>query len=87
MVYMAINLKNSEVEKALYELRAETGESLTEAAGIAFRERLERIRSQKLGAQQRSLRALLDLVDEARAAPVLDPRPLKAITDDLWGDP
>ena len=39
---MSINLKNLEVERALQELSAETGESLTQAAGIAFRERLER---------------------------------------------
>jgi hypothetical protein len=84
---MAINLKNPEVEKALQELTAETGESLTEAAGIAFRERLARLRATKRGQQERSLRALLELVDEARAAaPVLDPRPLKVITDELWGD-
>jgi hypothetical protein len=83
---MPINLKNPEVEKALQELTKETGESLTEAAGIAFRERLARLRAAKSGRQQRSLRALLDLVEEARVAPVLDPRPLKVITDELWGD-
>ncbi|GMU62362.1 MAG: hypothetical protein AMXMBFR34_41250 [Myxococcaceae bacterium] len=83
---MAINLKNGDVERALQELSRETGESLTEAAGVAFRERLERLRAVKQAERQRSLRALLDLVDEARAAPVIDPRPLKAIRDELWGD-
>ena len=83
---MAINLKNLEVERALQELSAETGESLTQAAGIAFRERLERIRSAKKAQRQRSLRALLDLIEEARGAPVLDERPLRVLRDELWGD-
>ena len=82
---MAINLKNKEVEQALQELSAETGESLTQAAGTAFRERLEKIRTARKAEQHRSLRSLLDLIDEARAAPVLDPRPLKVIRDELWG--
>jgi hypothetical protein len=59
---MAINLKNPEVEQALQELSAETGESLTQAAGVAFRERLERIRAVRRAQQQRSLRALLELI-------------------------
>jgi hypothetical protein len=83
---MAINLKNPDVEKALQALSKETGESLTEAAGVAFRERLERLRAEKAAHQRRSLRALLDLIDEARAAPTIDGRPLKTITDELWGD-
>lgn len=84
---MAINLKNPQVEKALQELTAETGESLTEAAGLAFRERLTRLRAAKQAQRARTLRALLELIEEARAAPVLDPRPLKVITDELWGEP
>lgn len=83
---MSINLKNPEVERALQELSSETGESLTQAAGIAFRERLERIRSAKKAQRQGALKALLDLIEEARAAPVLDARPLKVIRDELWGD-
>jgi hypothetical protein len=83
---MAINLKNPEVERALYELSEETGESLTEAAGVAFRERLERLRAVKKGRQERSLRALLDLVEEGRGAPVRQATPLKQITDELWGE-
>jgi hypothetical protein len=83
---MAINLTNPDVEKALQALSKETGESLTEAAGVAFRERLERLRAEKAAHQRRSLRALLDLIDEARAAPTIDGRPLKTITDELWGD-
>ena len=83
---MAINLKNPEVERALYELSEETGESLTEAAGVAFRERLERLRAVKKGRQERSLRALLDLIEEGRGTKPLDETPLKQLTDELWGD-
>lgn len=84
---MAINLKNPEVEQALQELSRETGESLTQAAGVAFRERLEKLRSARKATQQRSLRALVELIDEARSATLaLDARPLKVITDELWGD-
>jgi hypothetical protein len=83
---MAINLKNPEVERTLQELAEETGESLTQAAGTAFRERLDRIRGDRRARQRRSLNALLDLIEEARAAPVLDPRPLKVIRDELWGE-
>ena len=39
---MAIRLKDAAVEQALRELSRETGESLTFAAGVAFRERLAR---------------------------------------------
>lgn len=83
---MAINLKNPEVERALQELSRETGESLTQAAGVAFQERLARIRAVRKAEQQRSLRALLDLIDEARSGPVLDARPLKEIRDELWSE-
>lgn len=83
---MAINLKNTEVEQALQDLARETGESLTQAAGTAFKERLERIRAARRGQQRRSLNALLDLIEEARAAPVLDSRPTKVIRDELWGE-
>jgi hypothetical protein len=83
---MAINLKNLEVERALQELSAATGESLTEAAGIAFRERLARVRAARARAQQSLVKDLMALIEEGRGAPVLDPRPLKEITDELWGD-
>ncbi len=83
---MSINLENPEVERALQELRSETGESLTQAVGIAFRERLERIRSARKAQRQGALKALMDLIEEARAAPVLDTRPLMVIRDELWGD-
>ena len=75
---MVINLEDPGVEQALRELSRETGESLTQAAGVAVRERLERLRSTR--------RAIVELIEEARTAPVVDSRPLKVVTDELWGD-
>ena len=42
---MAITLEDPEVEQAPYELSREMGESLTRAAGVAFQERLARLRA------------------------------------------
>lgn len=83
---MAVNLKNSRAEELLNELARETGESLTEAATQAFAERLERLKREREAARKRQLGSLLDLIAEARAAKTLDERPLKVITDELWGD-
>ena len=84
---MSVNLKNPEAERLLNELAAQTGESLTEAARQAFAERLARLQHERAGWQKRQLGSLLDLIAEARQSnTALDARPLKAITDELWGD-
>lgn len=83
---MAINLNDPEVETLLQQRSKETGEPHILAAGTAVRERLERVRLAKKVPQQRLLRAMLELIEEARAAPVLDPRPLKVIRDGVWGE-
>lgn len=83
---MSVNLKNPDAEKLLHALADATGETLTQAATTAFRERLERLEQQQGGARRRALTSLLDLINEARAAPVVDSRPTKEIRDDLWGD-
>lgn len=83
---MAVNLKNPEAERLLNELAARTGESLTEAATRAFAERLERLERERARQKERSLSSLMDLIAEARQSPRLDERPLKQITDELWGD-
>jgi len=84
---MSVNLKNLETERLLHRLAELTGESLTEAATAAFRERLERLEQERGKVKQRALTSLLDLVAEARASRVEDSRPLKEIRDELWGDP
>jgi hypothetical protein len=83
---VAINLKNSQVEKLLNEVATATGQSLTEAAGQAFAERLERLRGEQALAGQSRSGLMRDLIAEARRAPPRDQRPLKALTDELWGD-
>lgn len=78
---MAITLEDPGVEQALHELSRETGESLAWAAGVAIQERLARLR-----ATRRAVHGLVELIDEARVSPVLDARPLKVISDELWED-
>lgn len=69
---MAINIRNSEVERLLEAVAKLTGETKTEAVAKALRERLARLR------RERSGRRLADELDEIaqRCArrPVLDPR-------------
>jgi len=83
---MTITLDDPEVEQALHELSRETGESLSRAAEVAVRERLARVRATLSGERERSLRALVELIEEAGGSPVLDARPNKSISDELWGD-
>lgn len=83
---MSVNLKNLEAERLLHALAAATGESLTEAATAAFRERLERLEESRARTAKRSLASLLDLVTEARAAGTRDSRSNKQIRDELWGE-
>jgi antitoxin VapB len=84
---MSVNLKNPEAERLLNELAEHTGESLTEAARLAFAERLARLQKERAGQQKRQLGSLLDLIAEARQSnTALDARPREVITDQLWGD-
>ncbi|MBI3185126.1 MAG: type II toxin-antitoxin system VapB family antitoxin [Myxococcales bacterium] len=86
---MAVNLKSPEAEALLKRLAEQTGESLTEAATVAFRERLERHEKARAQVRKRAVGALSDLSDlirEAREARVPDERPLKQIADELWGN-
>ncbi len=83
---MAISLKNTQVEQVLHELARETGESLTEAAGAAFRERLERMKRERARAVERSRVWVSELIAEARASQSPSAVPLKDATDELWGE-
>jgi antitoxin VapB len=40
---MSLNIKNSETERLVRQLTSVTGEGVTEAVGVAVRERLERL--------------------------------------------
>ncbi len=83
---MSVNLKNQETEALLHALAEVTGESLTQAATTAFRERLDRLKEQQGRTRGRALTSLLDLISEARASQVTDSRPIKEVRDELWGD-
>lgn len=83
---MAVNIKNHEAERLLNELAERTGQSLTEAATQAFRERLARLDAEAVTRRARTERALLDLVKEARASQDTG-EPLKPMLDELWGTP
>lgn len=84
---MAINLKNAEAEALLKKLAQQTGESLTQAASAAFRERLARLEAVDEARANRRLAPLLALIEEARRAPRPDDPGDKATTDELWGEP
>jgi hypothetical protein len=74
---MAVSLKNLEAERLL-----------KEAATRAFSERLTRLKAETDSRRGRQLGSLVDLIEEARAQPVVhDARPLKQIRDELWGEP
>ncbi len=83
---MAISLKNTQVEQVLHDLAEATGESLTDAAGRAFRERLDRVREERGKAVARSRSFISALIHEARRARVVDASTLKTLTDELWDE-
>lgn len=82
---MAVNLKNPEAERLLNELAERAGESLTEAATRAFAERLERLKREQEANRRRQLRAVQELIEEARAAKDSG-ESTRALTDELWGE-
>ncbi len=69
---MALNIKDSEVDRLVRELAAETGESITTAVSTATRERLERLR----GAVPRERRKaeMMRIAERSARLPVLDDR-------------
>jgi antitoxin VapB len=69
---MALNIRNPETERLASELAREAGETKTEAVTKALRDRLARLRRERVG---RSLADELDTIARHCAAlPVLDPR-------------
>jgi antitoxin VapB len=69
---MALNIKDPAADKAVRELAAATGESITTAVTVAARERLERVHG--MAPAERRLQELRRIADRAAARPVLDPR-------------
>ncbi len=69
---MALNIRNSEVERLAAELARSTGETETEAVVTALRDRLARVRRDRsrVGLADR----LVEIGEQCAALPVLDDR-------------
>jgi len=52
---MSLNIKNEETHRLAKELAQLTGESISDAVGQAVRERLERLRKERMGLAKRLL--------------------------------
>lgn len=70
---MALNIKDPEADRLVRELAAATGESITEAARIAFAERLQRVTARRDDSGARRAR-IQEIIDRARRKPPLDDR-------------
>lgn len=83
---MAMKIENDETERLIRDLAAATGESVTTAVTIAVRERLERVRTTALSAQERTAR-VVKLGRQIAAA--LGPNPMRIgdLCDDETGLP
>ncbi len=79
-----LNIKNEEAHELAAELSRMTGDSLTTVVTEALRERLERAKrhSGREGIAER----LLALGREISKLPVLDPRPIQEIMDDMYDE-
>lgn len=85
---MALNIKSARVDALARKLAAVRNQSITEVveAGLVALQRQEDEARAMLAAERKAkLEELLADLD-ARRGPDLDPRPLKEIRDELWGD-
>ncbi len=86
---MGLNIKSPKAEKAIRDLAAATGESLTEAAEIAAKERLARIRTKS---KPRSVEEFLEAIRPiqervaAERAARGDTRTSQELMDDLYDE-
>jgi len=72
LTYVALNIRNPETERLAAELARVTGETKTEAVTKALRDRLGRVKRDRV---ERSLKdELLAIANRCAALPVLDPR-------------
>ncbi len=79
---MGLSIKNEDTVRAVRDLAALTGESLTAAVDTAVRERLARVRPRR-----RVDEAAIDrILEHYRSLPVVDDRSSKELNDDLYDD-
>jgi antitoxin VapB len=74
---MALNIRNPEAEKLAAELASQTGESKTEAVTKALRDRLSRIRRERI--KRPLVDELEEIAEHCASLPVLDNRPAEEI--------
>jgi len=70
---MPISIKDPEADRLARALADATGESITRAVAVAVRERLDRVRSSRRGADL--VADLTTIAERCAALPVLDDRP------------
>jgi antitoxin VapB len=81
---MAINIKDPAAERAVRDLAAMTGKSITDAIRTAAEAMIEAKKAERAAEIERRREAGLRLLDEISKLPVLDPRPWREIRDELW---
>jgi antitoxin VapB len=74
---MALNIRNPEAEKLAAELARQTGESKTEAVTKALRDRLSRIRRERI--KRPLVDELEEIAEHCASLPTLDNRPAEEI--------
>jgi antitoxin VapB len=81
---MAINIKDPVTEQIVRELATLTGASITEAVRGAAEAQLAIRKIERDQERARRHEANLRLLEEMRALPVIDGRPLNELREDLW---
>jgi len=71
---MALSIKDPEADRLVRELADATGESITEAARLAFAERLARVRAAEESRSTQRRTRIQRIIDDARRRPLTDSR-------------
>jgi antitoxin VapB len=71
---MTLHIKDEKADRLARELAQATGETLTEAVTRAIEERLGRFRRRSEAEIEARRRAMIEVVEEIKKLPVLDPR-------------
>ncbi len=71
---MTLHIKDEKADRLARELAQATGETLTEAVTRAIEERLGRFRRRSQAEVEARRRAMMEVIEEIKKLPVLDPR-------------
>ena len=83
---MGLNIKNPTTEAAIRELAAQRGLGLTEVIDQLVHDALDEAAAKKRREREEKLRAIRAIVAHAATLPVLDPRPIQEIMDDMYDE-